>query len=79
MKTNGTLLKLFQEWQEEGIKENDERVNSNMRYLIYYKNFYRCHNKVFKRPAENKKKMTQSFTFIVLCCPADNVSYNQNL
>jgi hypothetical protein len=27
-----------------GIKENDGWVNSSMIYLVYCKNFYKCHN-----------------------------------
>jgi hypothetical protein len=37
-------LKLFQEWREEEIKENGEGVNSNMIYLIYCKNYCKCHS-----------------------------------
>jgi hypothetical protein len=29
---------------EGGIKENGGGVNSSMIYLIYYKNFCKCHN-----------------------------------
>jgi hypothetical protein len=35
------LLKLFQEWGQEGIKEKMEGVNSS---VIYCKNFCKCHN-----------------------------------
>jgi hypothetical protein len=37
----GDMSKLFQEWEERGKKENDGGVNSTM---IYFKNFYICHN-----------------------------------
>jgi hypothetical protein len=37
-------LKLFQEWGEERIKENDGVVNSSMMYLIYCKNLCKCHD-----------------------------------
>jgi hypothetical protein len=40
----GELLKLFLEWGERGIKENDGGVNSTMIHLIYCKNFCKSHN-----------------------------------
>jgi hypothetical protein len=38
------LLKLFQEQGKDGIKENGGEVNSSMTYLIYFKDFCKCHN-----------------------------------
>jgi hypothetical protein len=38
------LLKLLQEWEKENRKESDGGVNSTMIYLIYCKNFCKCHN-----------------------------------
>jgi hypothetical protein len=35
------MLKLFQEWGEGEIKENDGRVNLTRIYLIYFKEFYK--------------------------------------
>jgi hypothetical protein len=40
MITVGTVLGMG----DEGIKENDGGVNSNAIYLIYHKNFCKCHN-----------------------------------
>jgi hypothetical protein len=37
-------LKLFQEWGEGGLRRAMERVNSTMIYLIYCRNFCKCHN-----------------------------------
>jgi hypothetical protein len=37
-------LKLFQEWADRGMKENDEGVNSNMIYLMCCKKFNKFHN-----------------------------------
>jgi hypothetical protein len=41
---NSDLLKLFWEWEEEGIKENGKGENSSIIYFIYYKNICKCHN-----------------------------------
>jgi hypothetical protein len=46
-KWKNETLKLFQEWGEGRIKENGrgmEGLNSSMMYLIYCKNFCKCHN-----------------------------------
>jgi hypothetical protein len=40
---------------EGGIKENDGGVNANMIYLVYYKNFCKCHN-VPPAQQKNEKK-----------------------
>jgi hypothetical protein len=51
-------LKLFKEWGKEGgIKENEmmEGVNSTMIYLVYYKNFYKCHNGPLAQPFKKLK------------------------
>jgi hypothetical protein len=40
----GNLFKLLQEWAEGGDKRMVEGVNSSMMYLIYCKNFCKCHN-----------------------------------
>jgi hypothetical protein len=40
----GYLLKLFEEWGEGEVKENGGGMNSSLTYLIYCKNFYKCHN-----------------------------------
>jgi hypothetical protein len=37
-------LKLHQEWKEWGVKENGGGVNSSILYLMYCKNFCKCHN-----------------------------------
>jgi hypothetical protein len=53
------LLKLFQEWEGKGVKENGRGVNSSM---IYCKNFYKCHS--VPPPSttiKNKRKKKESF------------------
>jgi hypothetical protein len=60
-------LKLFQEWEEGGIKEKVGRGEFNMMYLMYHKNFYKCHNvpppstRKNKRNTLNGKKYFKSF------------------
>jgi hypothetical protein len=41
---NDNLLKLFQESREGRRKRAVEEVNSNMIYLIHYKNSCKCYN-----------------------------------
>jgi hypothetical protein len=38
------LLKLFQEWERGGKRRMVEEMNSSMIYLIYCKNYCKCHN-----------------------------------
>jgi hypothetical protein len=42
---------------ERGMKENDEEVNSRIIYLIYCKNFCKCHN---VPPAQQEKKRSEA-------------------
>jgi hypothetical protein len=41
MYENEKILKLFQEWGQDVIRENDRGVNS---IVMYCKNFCKCHN-----------------------------------
>jgi hypothetical protein len=52
MPENGKMrpVKIVPEMGRDRIKENARRVNSNMIYLIYCKNFGKCHN--LPRPAQ---------------------------
>jgi hypothetical protein len=49
-------LKLFQEWGEGRLKENDGGVHSSTKYLIYCKNFCKCHNIPPSSTTVKKKK-----------------------
>jgi hypothetical protein len=40
------------------MKENGGGVNSNMMYLIYYKNFCKCHN--VPSPSKTIKKVNET-------------------
>jgi uncharacterized protein (DUF433 family) len=46
MYINGTMIPVetIPEMRQEGIKENDGGSEFNMIYLIYCKNFCKCHN-----------------------------------
>jgi hypothetical protein len=50
------MLKLFQEWGYQGVKENDHGVNSTM---IYCKNFCKCHNVPPVQQYDNKNINTE--------------------
>jgi hypothetical protein len=55
---NGKLVPVetIPEWGVGGIKENDGRGELSMIYLIYCKNFYKCHN-IFPASIKIKKKL----------------------
>jgi hypothetical protein len=56
------MLKLFQEWGERGIKENSG--GGEFKYLIYCKNFYKCHN--VSQPSTATKRKLQKIIYHIL-------------